>query len=114
MHPNSRHSYPTLVTIRCGLATFSGVPSLVNLTFTTYFLPASPAKLPRNLKMYWFVYLSSALVVLDPLDTIWPSSQTVQSARSSGSLLLQSFDSSGPAVTPIMHCICRNGRGFST
>ena len=37
------------ITIRCGFATFSGVPSLVNFTSTVYFLPASPEKLPRSL-----------------------------------------------------------------
>jgi hypothetical protein len=31
----TRHSSPICVTIRCGSATFSGVPSLVNVTFTT-------------------------------------------------------------------------------
>ena len=36
------------ITINRGLAAFSGVPSLVNFTSTTYFFPASPAKLPMN------------------------------------------------------------------
>ena len=60
MRPYRRHSSPCLTTIKCGLATFSGVPSLVNLTSTRYFFPVSAGKLPRNLKMYCFVCLAQA------------------------------------------------------
>ena len=54
------YSSPIFVTIRCGLATFSGVPSLVNSTSKTYFLPTSAGNFPRNLKMFSSVNLASA------------------------------------------------------
>jgi len=54
------YSSPILVTIRCGLATFSGVPSLVNFTSNTYFFPDSAGNFPRNLKMLSVGYMPSA------------------------------------------------------
>lgn len=109
------HSFTILVTIKCRLATFSSVPSLVNFTSNTYFFLATAGNFPRNLKMLSVVYFPAACVVLDPLEEIFPSSQTVQSARSSRSLRGQSFQDSGESsAVVIIHAICSVGSGFST
>src|ERR1035441_205603 len=68
------HSSPCLTMIKCGLATFSGVPSLVNFTSTTYFFRGKAGKLPMNLKMYLLSYISAPVDVLDPFNTMCPSS----------------------------------------
>ena len=49
------HTSPILTIIKWGLATFSGVPSLVNVTVATYVLPDLAGNLPRNLTMWSFV-----------------------------------------------------------
>src|SRR5438270_13585739 len=109
MPTNTRQLYLCCITIKCGLLTFRGEPSLVNIISTTYFLPASPPKLPRNLNRYLFVYCAPPKPEVEPCETTRPLSQTFQSALISGSFL-QSLKSNVPSFSPIMHRISPNGR----